>query len=73
MNKPVLLALCVRTAMGRYQTVLRPLRGDGRVRRAEREKRARELMGQYVALLETYCERHPLEWFNYFEFWDARP
>lgn len=70
---PVLMALCVRTGMGRYQTVLRPLRDAGRVRPSEREKRAQELMEQYVAVLETYCERHPLEWFNYFEFWGGQP
>jgi predicted LPLAT superfamily acyltransferase len=66
---PVLMALCVRTAMGRYQTVLRPLRDAGRIHRSERDKCATELMGQYVSVLETYCERYPLEWFNYFEFW----
>jgi len=70
---PVLMALCVRTGMGRYQTVLRPLRDAGRVGRSEREKRAQELMGQYVSVLETYCERYPLEWFNYFEFWGSLP
>jgi predicted LPLAT superfamily acyltransferase len=70
---PVLMALCVRTEIGHYQTVLRPLRDAVRVRRSEREKRAQELMGQYVSILETYCERHPLEWFNYFEFWGERP
>jgi predicted LPLAT superfamily acyltransferase len=68
---PVLMALCVRTEMAHYQTMLRPLREAGRVRRLEREKCAQELMKQYVAVLETYCERHPLEWFNYFEFWEA--
>jgi len=68
---PVLMALCIRTDTARYQTVLRPLRDAGRVPRREREKYAQELMGQYVAVLETYCERHPLEWFNYFEFWGA--
>jgi predicted LPLAT superfamily acyltransferase len=70
---PVLMALCVRTDTARYQTVLRPLRDAGRVPRGDREKRARELIGQYVAVLETYCVRHPLEWFNFFEFWREQP
>jgi len=68
---PVLMALCIRTGIARYHTVLRPLRGAGRIPRGERTKRAQELMGQYISVLETYCERYPLEWFNFFEFWGA--
>ncbi len=70
---PVLMAMCVRTGTARYQTVLRPLRDAGRIRRDERENRAQELMGQYISILETYCEQYPLEWFNFFEFWGAEP
>jgi predicted LPLAT superfamily acyltransferase len=67
---PVLLALCLRTGDARYRTVLRPL-GDGvGVARAEREKRARELLEAYTAQLEFFCHRAPLQWFNFYEFWE---
>lgn len=67
---PVLLALCVAIGDARYETVLRPL-GDGApVPRSERDKRARELLERYVALLEEYCAKYPLQWFNFYEFWE---
>ncbi len=70
---PVLMALCLRTGDCRYRTVLRPLREAGPIPRGEREKRAQELLAQYVGLLETYCHRFPYEWFNFFDFWNDLP
>jgi predicted LPLAT superfamily acyltransferase len=68
---PVLLALCLRIGPGLYETVLRPLGDGARVARPEREKRARELLERYVNLLESFCQRHPHQWFNFYEFWEA--
>jgi predicted LPLAT superfamily acyltransferase len=67
---PILMALCVRTGDCHYRTVLRSLREAGRIPRAEREKRAQELLAQYVGLLEIYCQQFPYAWFNFFDFWD---
>jgi predicted LPLAT superfamily acyltransferase len=39
--------------------------------RAEREKRARELLEVYVRSLEEVCCRAPRQWFNFYDFWDA--
>ena len=66
---PVLFALCLCTGPARYETLLRPLGALGRVPRGEREKRARELLAGYVALLESTCTRLPLQWFNFYDFW----
>jgi predicted LPLAT superfamily acyltransferase len=66
---PVLFALCLRTGAGRYETLLRPIGETARVARAERDKRAGELLARYVTLLEQQCQRHPHQWFNFFEFW----
>jgi len=66
---PVLMALCVRTGDCRYRTILRSLREGGRSPRGEREKRAKELLEQYVRRLESYCLRYPYAWFNFFDFW----
>jgi predicted LPLAT superfamily acyltransferase len=66
---PVLFALCVCTGPARYETVLRPLGEAARVPRSEREKRARELLARYVALLESSCTRLPFQWFNFYDFW----
>jgi len=63
-------ALCVRTGDARYKTVLRPL-GDGApITRSEREKHARELLERYKSHLEAWCLRFPLQWFNFFDFWE---
>jgi predicted LPLAT superfamily acyltransferase len=67
---PVLLALCLRRGDARYETVLSPLAGPERVPRAERDKRAREVLEKYVALLESYCLELPLQWFNFYDFWE---
>jgi predicted LPLAT superfamily acyltransferase len=67
---PTLMALCVRTGDSRYRTVLRPLREAVHIPRQEREKRAQELLEQFVGNLESYCHLFPFEWFNFFEFWD---
>ena len=29
------------------------------------------LLGNYVAILESYVEEYPFMWFNFFDFWDA--
>ena len=67
---PVMLALCLRSGDARYQTVLRSLGEAQRVPRAERDKRARELLESYTAQLESFCCRAPFQWFNYYEFWE---
>jgi predicted LPLAT superfamily acyltransferase len=67
---PALMALCVRTGDSRYRTVLKTLRAGVHIPRQEREKRAQELLEQFVGNLESYCQQFPFEWFNFFEFWD---
>ena len=68
---PVLLSLCLRTGDARYETVVKPLTQGEVVPHAEREKRARELLEAYARSLEEACCRAPLQWFNFYDFWDA--
>jgi len=70
---PVLLTLCLRTGDARYETVVKPLTQGELVPRAEREKRARELLEAYARSLEEACCRAPRQWFNFYDFWDAQP
>ncbi|MDH5565291.1 MAG: hypothetical protein OEY15_01340 [Myxococcales bacterium] len=67
---PVLLTLCVRRGNARYETILRPLAPAQRVPRSEQEQRARALLERYAALLESTCLEHPLQWFNFYDFWE---
>jgi predicted LPLAT superfamily acyltransferase len=67
---PVHLALCLRDGNARYTTYMREVGEARRVGRGQREERARELLGRYAKLLEEVCHRHPLQWFNFFDFWE---
>jgi predicted LPLAT superfamily acyltransferase len=68
---PVLLSLCLRTGDARYETVVKPLTQGEVVPHAERERRARELLEAYARSLEEACCRAPLQWFNFYDFWDT--
>jgi predicted LPLAT superfamily acyltransferase len=70
---PVFFALCVRTGDAAYRTVLRELSEARRVPASERDKRARELVLAYAAELESWVLRFPLQWFNFYDFWEAAP
>jgi predicted LPLAT superfamily acyltransferase len=67
---PVFMALCVRVGDSHYQASLRPLREGGRIERRDRSKSAHELQDAFAAALESQCLQVPLDWFNFFEFWD---
>jgi predicted LPLAT superfamily acyltransferase len=68
---PVVLSLCLRTGDARYETVVKPLGLGQVVPRAERVKRAQELLDAYARSLEEACCRAPGQWFNFYDFWDA--
>jgi predicted LPLAT superfamily acyltransferase len=37
--------------------------------RAERESRIAELARIFASLLERYCQQHPYQWYNFYDFW----
>jgi predicted LPLAT superfamily acyltransferase len=68
---PAFLSLCLRKGDAHYETVVRRI-GDGtRVPRREREKAAAELARAWVGALEDACLRHPYQWFNFYDVWEA--
>lgn len=34
---------------------------------------ARQMLGDYVAMLEEKVKAYPEQWFNYYDFWEAKP
>lgn len=66
---PMLLSLCLRTGPSSYQALALPFAEGGVVPRAERAKRAQELVDSYARMLEERCLRTPYQWFNFFDFW----
>lgn len=37
--------------------------------RKERMQRSAVLAQSFISLLESYCKKHPFQWFNFFDFW----
>jgi predicted LPLAT superfamily acyltransferase len=69
---PVYFVLFVRVAGAKYRTILRTIAEPEAISRGERRKNARELLAGYVALLEQFCRGNPLQWFNFYDFWDEQ-
>lgn len=76
LGAPVFLFYGVRTGTRRYHISLE--RFDDRVvlRRETRAADLRHYVQRYASALERACRAHPLQWFNFFPFWEhhhARP
>jgi len=67
---PVYLALCLRTGPEQYTTTMRPIAVARSVPKAERAKYVDEILSRYVSSLELICYAHPLQWFNFYDFWE---
>jgi predicted LPLAT superfamily acyltransferase len=63
----------VRTGPLRYYTWVKPISPGRRVPRSDRDKRAEELAGAYVAELERACLAHPHQWFNFYDSQTRQP
>ena len=63
--------MCVRTDDGRYEAVVEVLSEGERIPRRERQRRAREMLEQYVATLEETCRAWPYQWFNFYDYWES--
>ena len=66
---PMLLTTCLRTGPARYTATTQTLAPGGAVPRLERAKHAEELAHRFAAVLEQGCIEAPLQWFNFFDFW----
>lgn len=65
----MLYTSCIRTGPARYTARTQVFAPAGVVPRAEREKRAEQLVQKYAAILEDGCVEAPYQWFNFYEFW----
>lgn len=41
--------------------------------RRERPERLKELLREYTEILESLCQKHPYQWYNFYNFWDGVP
>lgn len=68
---PVYLLFSQQDASGRYEVHFELLRESVKLPRKGREAMLNELAQAYAARLEYHCLRAPLQWFNFYEFWQS--
>jgi predicted LPLAT superfamily acyltransferase len=65
---PVFLLFCFREGRG-YRVEAETFADKVVLSRATRQAELLDLASRFVARLEHYCRLHPLQWFNFFDFW----
>ena len=68
LQAPIVTAFCIKEA-GRYNIYFELLWEGGAVKRAERNALIPELIRKYAGRLEYYCQKAPLQWYNFYSFW----
>jgi predicted LPLAT superfamily acyltransferase len=67
---PVFLLFSLRTEGG-WEIHFERFRESIRLPRKGREAALAALAGAYAARLEYYCRKAPLQWFNFYDFWQV--
>lgn len=73
MKCPVLFMTGLYRGANRYDIHFEPLADFSAVPPRERSAAVQAAMTRYAALLEQHCREEPCNWFNFFDFWAARP
>ncbi len=71
MECPVYLLFCLKQGK-RYNLYLEPFRDGGKLPRSERAQALSAMVQDFASRLEHYCAQAPLQWFNFFDFWDTK-
>lgn len=68
---PVLMMFCLKNpnAPQHYNLIFEVLSSGVNWSRATRQKTLTALVAKYASTLEKYCAQYPLQWFNFFDFW----
>ncbi len=69
---PLVHVFNVREPGGHYHFFAFPPQHPQMPRRAEREARLRDCAARFAQELESILRRDPLQWYNFYPFWDAR-
>jgi predicted LPLAT superfamily acyltransferase len=73
LGAPVVRFHAVRVGPGRYEARFSAFSDRVVLRREHRDADLRAVVGAYAAALERACRAHPLQWFNFFPFWQETP
>ena len=69
MKRPVLFAIAVRQGALKYTIYLEEFLSKPDLSFDDRSKFVNSCVSKYSRKLEKYCILHPLQWFNFFDFW----
>jgi len=65
---PVLMMFCLKDKH-KYNLIFEELSSGVQWTRKTRETELTKLVNKYAKTLEIYCAQYPLQWFNFFDFW----
>ncbi len=68
---PAVLFFGIRTGARRYTVRFEPFSDRIVLPRASRQQALRLLIERYAARLDAHCRAYPLNWFNFYRFWDV--
>lgn len=67
---PVLMMFCLKApSSGKYNLIFESLSPGIQWTRKTRDAELSQLVNKYAKTLEKYCAQYPLQWFNFFDFW----
>lgn len=70
---PVYLTFGLHTPPNRYDLYCEPFAERVRLPRRKREAALREYAQRYADRLAAYCDKAPLNWFNFYDYWEDPP
>lgn len=73
LNCPVYFMLCVKSEGDRFDIIFENLAEKFSLPRHERQAALQRYAQLYADLLSEYSLRYPLQWFNFFDFWQQIP
>ncbi len=71
MKCPVYLMLCIKE-QGQYRIHLELISDKIVLARQSRQQDIKKYIQLYASRLEHYCQQNPLQWFNFFDFWQQK-
>jgi predicted LPLAT superfamily acyltransferase len=69
---PVYTLFCLKQ-QGKYVIYFEPFSEVLKFPRNTRDQAMQQTIQRYADRLQAYCLKEPLQWFNFFDFWDIAP
>ena len=68
---PVYFMLCLKQDRENFKIVFEEFAHSINIKKAVRYENLKHYSQKYASLLEKQCEQYPLQWFNFFNFWQS--